>query len=149
MKTKMKPREFEEKEKMKVIRSVKEFQKYRKEISGSIGFVPTLGALHEGHLSLVKKSVKENDMTVVSIFLNPLQFDEKHDLESYPHNLKEDLKKLKEFKNLAVFSPSQDDFYSGPYEFFVTEEKLSSLLCGKFRPSFFKEGLFFNAFFLF
>jgi len=78
----------------------------------SIGFVPTMGALHSGHLSLVEKSVADNDITVVSIFVNPTQFDNPSDLEKYPRNLDKDILLLEPFNsNLIVFTPSISNMY--------------------------------------
>jgi len=83
----------------------------------SIGLVPTMGALHQGHLSLVKKAILENDVVVVSIFVNPTQFDQKEDLDKYPRNLKKDLALLKEVNpNIVVFTPEASDIYSGKVE---------------------------------
>ncbi len=123
---------------MKVINKIKEFKDYQKSMSGHVGFVPTLGGLHKGHLSLIRKSVKENDITVVSIFLNPLQFDDEEDFKNYPVALESDLKKLEAFKTVVGFVPSKEDMFPEDYEFFVDEKKISPLMCGRFRPNFFK-----------
>ena len=81
--------------------------------SKSIGFVPTMGALHKGHLSLVKRAVKENDVVVVSIFVNPTQFDHPDDLEKYPGNLEDDLEKLYETDpGIIIFAPAAGDIYN-------------------------------------
>ena len=79
----------------------------------SLGFVPTMGALHNGHLSLIKQALDENDHVVVSIYINPTQFDDKQDLYKYPYNLEEDIKILKTFKNdkLSLFTPSNFEIY--------------------------------------
>jgi len=78
---------------------------------GSLGLVPTMGSLHNGHLSLVEKAVKENSNVIVSIFVNPTQFDDKSDLENYPQNLKNDLKKLQKFNNVLTYVPDIQDLY--------------------------------------
>ena len=104
---------------MKFIDTISEFKGARKELlsaNKTIGLVPTMGALHEGHLSLVRQSKRENDITVVSIFVNPIQFNDKDDLRNYPRNLDNDLKLLSGIleENDFVFSPSQNQMYPGP-----------------------------------
>lgn len=79
--------------------------------SKTIGFVPTMGALHEGHLSLIRESKKQCDVTVVSIFVNPTQFNDKSDLEKYPRTLEADLRLLKEINTDIVFTPDVDEMY--------------------------------------
>lgn len=93
----------------KVILNSKQFQKLQKStlfLGKTIGLVPTMGALHEGHLSIIKRSIKENDLTVVTIFVNPTQFNNKEDLQKYPQNLNNDLLKLKKLKVDVVFTPN-------------------------------------------
>src|SRR5574344_2416132 len=79
-----------------------------------IGLVPTMGALHAGHASLVKRSVKENDVTVVSVFVNPTQFNDKNDLKRYPRNLDADTKLIENLHADFVFAPSVDELYPEP-----------------------------------
>lgn len=80
----------------------------------TIGFVPTMGALHQGHLSLIEKSILENDYTVMSIFVNPTQFNSTSDLDNYPRTLDQDVNKLKQISNqIIVFAPTVDDIYQG------------------------------------
>jgi pantoate--beta-alanine ligase len=82
--------------------------------SKTIGFVPTMGALHQGHLSLIQKSISENDTTVMSIFVNPTQFNNAVDLENYPRTLDTDVEKLKKISpDIIIFAPSVDDIYQG------------------------------------
>lgn len=105
----------------------------------TIGLVPTMGALHQGHLSLVKTALSENDLVVVSIFVNPTQFDKKDDLEKYPKNLEQDLNLLKNAsKHIAVFVPSTDEIYgnnikSQHYQF----DGLDKVMEGQFREGHF------------
>lgn len=105
----------------------------------TIGFVPTMGALHEGHLSLIAESLKENDISVVSIFVNPTQFNNKEDLEKYPRTLESDVKKMKTLDDrIIVFAPSVDDIYEGKtisqsFDFDGLENQME----GKHRPGHF------------
>jgi len=104
-----------------------------------VGFVPTMGALHIGHISLVDRSLNENDFTVVSIFVNPTQFNNNGDLNNYPRNLEQDIDLLKKTsKNIIVFSPTPEDLYNNkiaPISFDF--EELANQMEGKFRPGHF------------
>ena len=124
---------------MVILKTLDELLRWRAAIgsSQSIGFVPTMGALHEGHLSLVKKSMDECDVSCVSIFINPKQFGDGEDLESYPQDLDEDLKKINKMGAEAVFVPKNNDIYSKDDSLLLTETKLSMVLEGKSRPQFF------------
>ncbi|RIV70750.1 pantoate--beta-alanine ligase [Flagellimonas aequoris] len=105
----------------------------------TIGLVPTMGALHTGHISLVKKALSENDLVVVSIFVNPTQFDKKDDLEKYPRSLERDIDLLKTVsKKIVVFAPTVDEIYGGhvkseSYEF----DGLDKVMEGEFRAGHF------------
>ena len=104
----------------------------------SVGFVPTMGALHNGHLSLVKKSQAENDVTVVSVFVNPTQFDNLNDLDNYPKTLEKDLSLLKAVNCDIVFSPNAEEMYgdnkvSESFDFGGIEQQME----GAFRPGHF------------
>jgi pantoate--beta-alanine ligase len=105
----------------------------------TIGFVPTMGALHAGHLSLLKESLKHNTVNVISIFVNPTQFNNAEDLAKYPKTLEEDLKKIKTVSDdIIVFAPSVDDIYNGKtvsqhFDFDGLENQME----GKFRPGHF------------
>lgn len=103
----------------------------------SVGFVPTMGALHEGHLSLVKRSVAENDRTVVSILVNPTQFDEPGDLDAYPRDLERDTSILERAGVHAVLVPESDAIYRDGYRYRVTETDRSRSLEGAHRPGHF------------
>ena len=104
----------------------------------SIGFVPTMGSLHKGHLSLIKRSLLENAYTLVSIFLNPTQFDSQKDLDTYPQDLVWDIKQLKRINVDAVFTPCYKDMYPDGYRYKVMEKSLSQILCGKMRKGHFE-----------
>ncbi|MDR0596276.1 MAG: pantoate--beta-alanine ligase [Clostridiales Family XIII bacterium] len=100
----------------------------------SVGFVPTMGALHEGHVSLVRRAVSENDITVVSIFLNPLQFDESADLDSYPKTLDADVRLCGEAGADLIFCPSVREVYPDGASTRVEMDGPTDVLCGKSRP---------------
>ena len=110
--------------------------------ASSLGFVPTMGALHQGHLSLIKRAIKENETVVVSIFVNPTQFNNAGDLETYPRDLKQDLKKIESIGSLGeiiVYAPSEAAVYGNS----VTKEAfdfggLELQMEGKFRPGHFQ-----------
>ena len=104
----------------------------------TLGFVPTMGALHEGHLSLVRRSRAENDRTLVSIFLNPTQFDNAGDLAGYPRTLDADIEALKSEHTDFVLLPSAADLYPDAYRFRVRELDLSAVLEGAHRPGHFE-----------
>lgn len=103
----------------------------------SIGFVPTMGALHDGHLSLVKLARDENDVVVVSIFVNPLQFAQNEDFDKYPRTLMLDLQKLQDAEVDIVFCPESKAMYSEGFCTNVSVKGLSQRLCGAFRPGHF------------
>lgn len=103
----------------------------------SVGFVPTMGALHEGHISLVKRSVFENDFTVVSIFVNPIQFNNPEDLAKYPTDLKRDQQMLEEAGVGLVFTPSAKEMYPEPSTKVYDLGFVTTVMEGKFRPGHF------------
>jgi pantoate--beta-alanine ligase len=103
-----------------------------------IGFVPTMGCLHEGHLSLIKNSLESCDKTVVSIFINPTQFGPNEDLDSYPRQLESDIEKLETIGVDILFHPSKEEMYPADYETYVETKNISDPLCGKTRPDLFK-----------
>lgn len=106
--------------------------------ASSIGFVPTMGYLHEGHLSLVAESNLKCDITVVSIYVNPSQFGPREDLSSYPRDLDRDLELLGRHKVDYVFFPSDSEMYPTDYKTWVEVDGLSSILCGASRPGHFR-----------
>mgnify|MGYP000219480588 CR=1 FL=1 len=104
----------------------------------NIGFVPTMGSLHEGHLSLIKKSLKLSSKTVVSIFVNPRQFNNKKDYKKYPRNIKKDLKILKRLKVDFVYLPKIKDIYKSKNKIKIKLNKQDKILCAKYRKGHFE-----------
>jgi pantoate--beta-alanine ligase len=107
--------------------------------TGTVGFVPTMGALHEGHLSLVQRALDENTLVVVSIFVNPTQFNNSADLSAYPRTLNTDLETLSIFDRVVVYAPSEEDIYP-ENDFFEAIDlgDLDTVLEGAFRPGHFQ-----------
>jgi pantoate--beta-alanine ligase len=123
---------------MKVIKDLAHWHKLRNEIaSKEIGLVPTMGAIHKGHLSLIEKCVSENEIAVVTIFLNPTQFDRKDDLDKYPGSLEQDLNLLADTNVDYVLAPTFNSLYPDNYNFKVSEHQFSTKLCGASRPGHF------------
>mgnify|MGYP003789307401 CR=1 FL=1 len=104
----------------------------------SIGFVPTMGYLHAGHMSLVKQSLSTCDRTVVSIFVNPRQFGANEDLDVYPHDLEGDIEQLESVGVDVLFQPDRDTIYPSGFKTHVQVSDIADHLCGKSRPHFFK-----------
>ena len=103
----------------------------------SIGFVPTMGALHRGHISLLEQSIKENDINIVSIFINPIQFNNKQDLEKYPRTLEDDCKKLEKAGCDIVFAPSAGEMYPEEVKEHYDFGQLEKVMEGEHRPGHF------------
>jgi len=104
-----------------------------------IGFVPTMGGIHEGHISLIKKSIKQSKKTIVSIFVNPKQFNNKNDLKSYPSNIKNDLKILKKIDKIDyVYVPKVKDIFKNKNKLKIKIDKGDKILCAKFRKGHFE-----------
>jgi pantoate--beta-alanine ligase len=103
----------------------------------SIGLVPTMGAIHEGHLSLVRRSVDENDVTVVSIFVNPTQFGPGEDFDSYPRDLENDLSQLSSVHADVVFAPDASEMFKESDTVTVDTGEIGEMLCGVERPGHF------------
>jgi len=122
---------------MKTIKTVDDFLNWRKNQSGSVGFTPTLGALHKGHLSLIHTSKKQCDLTIVSIFLNPTQFAPNEDLNSYPNTLEQDVRNLKELNVDILFLPTTEEMYQEGGDVSVAATPLFTKLEGKSRSHFF------------
>jgi len=104
----------------------------------SIGFVPTMGALHEGHFSLIRRARSDNDVAVVSIFVNPTQFGPGEDLDKYPRTFEADAAACGELGVDAIFAPTPADMYPSGYATYVVQERLTDVLCGAERPGHFR-----------
>ena len=104
----------------------------------NVGFVPTMGSLHKGHISLIKKSLINCNKTVVSIFINPTQFNNKNDYKKYPRNLKNDLKILKKLKVNYVFTPDKNQIYNTKNKIKIRLSKKDKILCAKYRKGHFE-----------
>lgn len=104
----------------------------------SVGFVPTMGALHQGHAALVKRAARENDKVIVSVFVNPLQFGPNEDYGRYPRALPADRKLVAAAGAAAVYAPSAEEMYPKGFHTHVEVEGLSDLYCGKYRPGHFR-----------
>jgi pantoate--beta-alanine ligase len=125
---------------MLVTKSIEELQRQIqswKKQGLAIGFVPTMGALHKGHLALVENSVRENDVTIVSIFVNPLQFNNDKDLIHYPRDIQKDLGALEPFEVNCVFVPEDHELYKKPPVLSISFGSMESRMEGKFRPGHF------------
>lgn len=125
---------------MKVIQTIKELQaelSALKAAGKTVGLVPTMGALHAGHASLVERSVAENDVTVVSIFVNPTQFNDKNDLVKYPRTLEADCQLLQSVGATIAFAPSVDEVYPEPDTRSFSYAPLDTVMEGAFRPGHF------------
>jgi len=126
---------------MRIIRDIEEMaevaKRYRRK-GKSIGLVPTMGALHQGHLSLVRRARRENVFVVVSIFVNPAQFGPKEDLRSYPKPFKNDLALCRKEGVDIIFHPEAKQIFPEGYKTYIEVQELSDLLCAKSRPGHFK-----------
>jgi pantoate--beta-alanine ligase len=122
---------------MRVIETVSEMREARAALGGSVGLVPTMGALHEGHLSLVRRARTDGDHVVASVFVNPTQFGPQEDLEEYPRDLKRDLRLLEAEGVDIVFAPTVDEMYPPGFDEWVeVHGPLTQRLEGAFRPQF-------------
>ena len=122
---------------MRAYSSYKDIVKLVKKVD-SIGLVPTMGSLHDGHLSIIKKALIKNDIVIVSIYVNPKQFNDSKDLKKYPRNLEDDLEKIKIFNNIIVYAPNDRDVYNEreevkKYNF----GEITEIMEGKLRPGHF------------
>ena len=126
---------------MKIVETIQEVREQVKEWRKqglSVGLVPTMGYLHEGHKSLIDCAVSENDKVVVSVFVNPMQFGPKEDLASYPRDLDRDAALCENAGADIIFHPEPDEMYHEDFSSFVDMNTLTGGLCGKTRPTHFR-----------
>jgi pantoate--beta-alanine ligase len=126
---------------MRIIRSPKQMFEISQKLKSEgyrIGFVPTMGALHAGHLSLIRRAVKENDKVIVSIFVNPIQFGPQEDFYRYPRNLKKDTLLCKNEKVDFMFYPGTNQMYPQGFKTHIEVKELSDVLCAASRPGHFQ-----------
>ncbi len=126
---------------MEIIKSIREMQKKAEELrlkGKKIGFVPTMGALHEGHLTLMRETRKKCDVLVVSIFVNPIQFGPKEDYKEYPRDFEGDRKKCEGEGVDIIFYPDVKEMYPEDFSTYVEVEKLTESLCGRYREGHFR-----------
>ena len=123
---------------MKVFSTIAEFKEARQKVRGKVGFVPTMGYLHEGHLALVRRARAENEIVVVSIFVNPTQFGPKEDLARYPRDPEHDLALLEKEKVDLIFMPSAEEMYPSGFSSWVEVGKVTERLEGATRPGHFR-----------
>jgi len=126
---------------MKILKTLDEMKAWSRNMRSegkSLGLVPTMGYLHEGHLSLARKSISTCDLTVVSIFVNPKQFGPSEDLETYPRDLESDRRELEQLGVNALFLPAAGDMYPGGFQTYVHVEEITNKLCGESRRELFR-----------
>ena len=123
---------------MKVVETIVEMKQLRRKLAEPVGFVPTMGYLHEGHLSLVKRAKTENPTVVVSIFVNPTQFGPQEDFRTYPRDIPRDLAMLEKAKTDIVFMPAAEEMYPPRFSSWLDVEKVTERLEGAVRPGHFR-----------
>lgn len=126
---------------MKILKTLDEMKAWSRKVrqdGKTLGLVPTMGYLHEGHLSLARQSMSTCDRTVVSIFVNPKQFGPNEDLDTYPRELEADRRQLERLGVNALFLPTADDMYPKGFQTYVHVEEITDQLCGKSRRKFFR-----------
>jgi len=123
---------------MRVVKTIPDIRALRQKLNGTVGFVPTMGFLHEGHLALVKRAKVENPTVIVSIYVNPTQFSPREDFGAYPRDLDRDLELLRREGVDIVFVPSDDEMYPPEFSSWVAVEKVTERLEGAIRPGHFR-----------
>lgn len=123
---------------MRVLQKIEDFRRERRAATGSVGLVPTMGYLHEGHLTLVRRARAENDVLAVSIFVNPAQFGPQEDFATYPRDMDRDLSLLQAEGTDLVFAPSTEEMYPGGFSTWVEVTTLTDRLEGAARPGHFR-----------
>ncbi|MGE0631088.1 MAG: pantoate--beta-alanine ligase, partial [Pseudobdellovibrionaceae bacterium] len=122
---------------MKILNTPLEMKNFRKTVDKTVGFVPTMGALHQGHAELLKRAREENSVLGLSIFVNPTQFNDPKDLTNYPRTWESDLALAEKMKVDFIFAPTFESMYPDNYRYKVSENQTSLLYCGKDRPGHF------------
>jgi len=122
---------------LNLIEEMDTMKEVRQELRGKVGFVPTMGYLHAGHMELVKRARAENKTVVVSIYVNPIQFGPKEDFKSYPRDFDRDMSMLSDADTDIVFAPMDEEMYPDDFSTFIEVEKVTQRLEGKVRPSHF------------
>lgn len=123
---------------MVIAKTIPRIKALRQNIAGSVGFVPTMGYLHEGHLALVRKAKKDNSSAIVSIFVNPTQFGPQEDFKKYPRDMERDLALLEKVNTDIVFVPSDEDMYPQGFNSWIEVNKITEQLEGEHRHGHFK-----------
>jgi len=123
---------------MQVVQSISDLRALRSKLEGTVGFVPTMGYLHAGHLALVERAGAENAAVIVSIYVNPTQFGPREDFAAYPRDLDRDLRLLREAGADIVFAPSDDEIYPSEFSTWVDVEKVTERLEGAYRAGHFR-----------
>ncbi len=123
---------------MQIVSTLKDLRKARKEMTGTVGLVPTMGFLHTGHISLVKRAVSECDHVIVSVYVNPTQFSPTEDFASYPRDLERDAALVREAGAHLVWAPTDEVMYPAGFQTYVTVEDVTKVLEGAMRPTHFK-----------
>ncbi len=121
-----------------ILTEIQHYTQQARKQNKTIGLVPTMGALHEGHLSLIKKAKEQCDIVIVSIFVNPTQFAPNEDFTQYPRNLEQDTKLAKSAGATILFTPTAEEIYPKEYSTYITLENLSTIYEGKIRPTHFR-----------